>query len=227
MTKRVGSLILAFLTFVTFSTVLAETTEKSENNTGGVVDLEGPFKVFPAGKKGNTLYKKNKKIISKDDLILMNVIEELGGFVYYGINESNQPILGYVGDPKTTFTSQDGGFYQLITENGRKRIYRLNEKKEIQNLLPRSNTASGLVYNNIDKAAFIHITKGETIETEDGKLRYQYTFKIHIVKIKEDQIVHLPNLINDFKSSIKLEWLDVNTLQYSLSNGQKKSLIIE
>ena len=81
-----------------------------------------------------------------------------------------------------------------------------------------------MAYNQVDKAAFYHISKGETIELEDGTLKYQYTFKIHIADRAINKIYSLPNTITDFYYRLKLDWIDPNTLRYTLLSGEKGSI---
>ena len=220
------SLIIAFSLLFSV-TALAQTDEKSQNSSNGIKEIGAGFQVFPEGKLGNTLYKEGKKIISRKDLILRAVTDAPEGFVYYGTNEAGENILGYVGSNTTVFSALEGGYYELSAESGKRKLYRLMAGNKIQNLLPTSNTATGLVYNQVDKAAFYHITKGETVEAEDGKLRYQYTFRLHVVRNNEPGIIHLPETVSDFKPKLKLNWIDQNTLQLTLSNNQKETIIIE
>ncbi len=219
--------VFLLTTFV--CSALAQTEEKRENSTDGIKHIRKKFFVFPENKIGNTLYRKNKeKIVSKSNLTLLDIIEAPGGYVFYGTNESVQPELGFTGESSVEFISLDNGFYQLTAQNGTvKKLYRITNNREIQCLLPKSKTASGLVYNGVDKAAFYHITKGETIETEEGKQRYLYTFKIHIVKNGVVRVDHSPDTINDFKAPLVLKWKDKNTIQYKLSNNQVETRIIK
>jgi hypothetical protein len=154
-------------------------------------------------------------------------VEAPEGYIYFGVNELDEGVLGYVGPDTTEFTEIEGKYYALVTSEGKRRLYRISSKNEIQDLLPRSNTASGLVYNKVNKAAFFHITRGETVETEDGRQRYLYTFKIHIVKDGIDKITHLPETVSDFRSRLRMKWINGNTLQYSLSNNQKETIVIK
>jgi hypothetical protein len=227
MIKKFGILVLLVVSLMFVVTLLAQTAEKSENNSNGIKEIRPGFQVFPEGKLGNTLYYQKKKLVSREDLVLQDVEEAPDGYVYYGTNQTDEGVLGYVGSETVVFTKLNGGYYQLVTQTAKKRLYRVSRAKEIQNLLPRSNTASGLVYNNINKAAFFHITKGENVETEDGKERYQCTFKLHIVKDGDNRIITLPDAIIDFQSTLKLNWIDQNTLQYTLSNGQKETIVVK
>ncbi len=208
-------------------TALAQSEEKSQNSINGIKEIGTGFQVFPEGKLGNALYKEGKKVVSREDLILQAIAEAPDGFVYCGTNESEELVLGYTGSNTTVFNALDGGYYELIAKSGKRKLYRLTAEHEIQNLLPRSNTAGGLVYNQEDKAAFYHITKGETVEAENGKLRYQYTFRIHIVRDNDPRVIHLPETISDFKSKLTLNWIDRNTLQFTLSDNQKETVFIE
>jgi hypothetical protein len=226
MINKTGILFISIVLLLSL-TSLAQTDEKSQNSIEGIKQIGPGFQVFPDGKLGNTLYKDGKKIISRPDLVLHSVIDTLDGYIYYGINEADEPVLGYAGSEKTVFTALEGGYYELVAESGKRKIYRLTGEGAIQNLLPKSNTASGLVYNQTDMAAFFHITKGETIEVEEGQLKYQYTFRIHVVKDKDLKVIHLPETVSDFKPKLRLNWIDQNTLQFTLSNNQKETIIIE
>jgi hypothetical protein len=207
--------------------LLAQTAEKSENDLNGIKEIKPGFQVFPDGKLGNTLYADKKKLISREDLVLKDVLAAPEGYVYFGVNEVEEGVLGYVGPEKAEFKELEGKYYSLLTSDGKRLLYQVTSKNEIQNLLPRSNTASGLVHNKENKAAFFHITKGETIETEEGKERYQYTFKIHIVRDRNERVTHLSETVSDFRSRLRMRWLNKNTLQYILSNGQKETIVIK
>ncbi len=227
--NNISRLFFTVILLVVFScSALAETEEKGENKTDGIRHIRNEFFVFPENKIGNTLYRNKERIVSKDNLILIDIIEAPGGYIFYGTNESVQPELGFIGDPTVKFETLEGGFYQLTTAKRKiRKIYRLTNNREIQSLLPKSNTASGLIYNKVDKAAFFHIAKGETVETEEGKLRYLYTFKIHIVKNGIKKIIHLPELIGDYNSKLILEWKNKDTIQYKLSNNRLETVVIK
>ena len=197
----------------------AQTETQIEKVKDGILKVGDRFNIFPVNKLGNTIYLDNKKLVSKVGLIMVDLTEAHNGFIYHAKNENDESILGYAGNEHAKFTALDGGYYQLITKEGGSKIYRINSDDVIQNLLPRYKTSGGLVYNNSDKAAFFHIARGENIETEDGKLRYLYTFKIHIAKINEPDVIHLPLSISDYAAKLRMIWLDEETLQYSLSDG--------
>lgn len=215
-----------YLVTASFSVTWAQTEEKKESELQGVLKISEEFQIFPAGKFGNTIYRNNKRLVSKKDLILQDIVEAPEGNVYYGKDEAGQAVFEYIGNKQTKFIHLEGGFYQLISSQGINKIFRLAPNHKIQDLLPRYKTASGLVFNQVDKAAFSHIAKGEEIETDEGKLLYQYTFKIHIAKINTAKIIHLPEAINDFDPRLKLKWLDNDTLQYTLSSGETVSMKI-
>lgn len=227
MIKKIKFVSFFLISLCLVSSLLAQTTEKSENIINGVVEIKPGFQIFPVGKLGNTLYMQGKKLVSQENIVLYDVVEGPEGYVYCGIDENETAILGFVGPDTVEFTQLEGGYYQLVTADRKRKLYRVINKNEIQNLLPRSNTANGLVYNNIDKAAFFHISKGETIEMDDGTERYQYTFKIHIVKDDDPRIVNLPDTITDFRSRLKLDWVDQNTIQSTLSNNEKITFVVK
>jgi len=197
----------------------AQSETQKENIRDGILSIGENYRIFPVNKLGNTIYVDNRKLVSEVDLVMVDIIEAPGGYIYHAKDEVEQSVLGFSGEEDARFKALDGGYYQLVTEEGGSKIYRLNSNHMIQNLLPRYKTAGGLVYNNSDKAAFYHIAKGENIETDEGKIRYLYTFRIHIAKIEEPAVIHLPLSISDYSSRLRMTWIDEETLQYSLSDG--------
>ncbi|MCP4298579.1 MAG: hypothetical protein GY786_23575 [Proteobacteria bacterium] len=195
-----------------------------------VVELEVPiiqigevYQIFPERDFGNSIYKEQRHLFSSRNLALFDVREVPDGYIYAGRNQSGEDVLGYQGGANTKFLAHKSGYYQLILKEGIdkrnvSKIFRLNKGK-IQDLLPRRKTANGLVVHEDGRGAFFHISKGETIEREDGEARYQYTFKIHIVEPGSEQVIDIPTPITDFRSRLKMSWLSDNMLQYSLSDG--------
>lgn len=223
-------LILFFaILFLNIPLSAAETNpaEESTSPADGIIRLQEHFKIFPDNKPGNSIYYDNKKLLSRDDLIMIDIVEAPEGFIYHGLDESGSSILGYTGNPEVKFIPLQGGFYQLITgRNAKKKLYWINGDQKIEDLLPKRNTGTGLIFNGVDKAVFYHIAKGETIELEDGKERYQYTFRIHIANTQTRKVRHLPITVKDFYLKLRLEWMDENTIRYTLGNGQIETVAI-
>ena len=219
MSRFFSLVVMSFLLFAFSVCAQTESQVQEENIRDGVLTIKNRYQIFPVNRLGNTIYVNNKKLESKSGLVMVDVVKAPGGFIYHAKDEAEQSILGFTGDENAKFKSLDGGFYLLSTKESGNKIYRLNSVNIIQNLLPRYKTAGGLVYNNSDKAAFFHIAKGENIETEDGKLRYLYTFRIHIAKIDEPEVINLTLSISDYSPNLRMTWIDEETLQYSLSDG--------
>jgi len=193
----------------------------------GIVRLNDHFMIFPENKPGNSVYIDKKKLLSRDDLTLVDIVEAPDGYIYRGLDGSGRSVLGFKGDPDAQFLQLQGGFYQLITgKNTKKKLYWVNGAGQIEDMLPGRNTGAGLVFNGVDKAAFYHIAKGETVVTEAGRERYQYTFKIHIADTNDHSIRQLPVTIKDFRLKLLLEWMDENTIKYTLDNGQEETVAI-
>lgn len=210
---RILSLIV-IVSLITFSSYA-----EKRSSIDGVQRIDNRFQIFPENKVSNTAYKNSKKVVSIPHLTLTGIIDASDGYIFMGKNESDQKVLGFEGNPEVEFIPLNGGFYQLIIRNKISRLYWINHNSKIENLLPKSKTAAGLVFNNMDKSAFYHISKGEEITTEEGRVRYQYTFRIHIANTKTFKIIHLAKTVNDFRPRLRLQWVDENTLQYKLSNG--------
>ncbi|MBT7892083.1 MAG: hypothetical protein HN580_23910 [Deltaproteobacteria bacterium] len=228
MIKYLNLLVWCVLSTFLLSTVVTQAVTASESQANGIVKLNDRFQIFPDSKLGNTIYLNNKKLVSRGDLTLIDIVAAPEGYVYHGLDENGNSVLGYTGDQDAKFIQLPGGLYQLILSSIRKKkIYWINGKRQIEDLLPRRNTGTGLVYNNVDKAAFYHIAKGETIETEDGKERYQYTFRLHVVNTQTYKVMHLPISIKDFSLKLRLEWMDEDTIKYTLSNGQIETTAVQ
>jgi hypothetical protein len=225
--KKIGLLFLtALFCCCQISISLAETDQKAENIQNGIKKIGERFMVFPESEFGNTLYYKKKRLVSDKETRIVDAIEVVDGVIYCGVDQSDQYALGYTGNSNSAFTSLGKGFYQLITEKGKRKLFGISPEKKVIDLLPRSNTASGLVFSSGTRAAFFHIFKGDTVETEDGKLRYMYSFKIHVVSLKTLKVSHLNDVINDFSPSLSLRWKGRRALEYKLSNGQKETISI-
>lgn len=205
--------------------VLAQESEQSEINEG-IVTIRNDYQIFPVGQKGNSIYINKKRLLTRPNLILKDILEVFGGHIVYGRSEDVQHELEFIGPASVRFEKLAKGYYQIIDANRKKKLIRVNPADQIQILLPRSNTASGLVFNGENIAAFFHIFKGDTVESDDGKQNYQYTFKIHIIRSTDDDITTLNETVSDFNPRLRLKWLKANLLEYQLSNGVVKNLRI-
>lgn len=218
------------LILMSVSISVAETLPNKESITpaDGILRLNNQFSIFPDNKLGNSVYLNKKRLVSRDDLTMVDIVQAPEGYIYHGLDENGSSILGFAGNENAKFIQLPGGFYHLVTdENNKKKIYWINGKRKIEDLLPRRNSGSGLVFNGSDKAVFYHIAKGESVETEEGKERYQYTFRIHIANTETRSVRHLPVSIKDFSLRLRLEWADENTIKYTLSNGQVETVSIQ
>ena len=213
---------LVFFYIYSSSAIFAQEPTETSAHKNGVQELRGDFQIFPHNKLGNTVYRDKKKLISKENLSIQDVFEVSGGIVYLGFDEGGESILAFTGDPDVEFISLDGGFYHLKDrKNGLSKLFKVDLNGQIKDLLPKSKTASGLVYNGKNKAAFFHIAKGELIEFEDGRSRYQYSFRIHIARTGSSIVRTLPETVNDFSIKLDLQWENENTLHVLLGNGKK------
>ena len=219
-------IIISLILFLFCGNIFAQDVDQPVLNEG-IVTIRNDYQLFPLGKKGNSIYFNKKRLLTRPNLILKDIIQVFEGHVAYGITEAGEQKLEYIGNSDANFFKIATGYYQFIDENRQKKLIRINPADQIQILLPRSNTASGLVFNGENKAAFFHIYKGDTIESDDGKLNYQYTFKIHIIRSTDDDITTLDETVSDFNPRLKLKWLKANLLQYQLSNGTVKDFRID
>ncbi len=223
--------LILILTILLLDTTLYAVETQSETqdtpSADGVIRINEHFMIFPDSKLGNSVYFDKRKLVSRDDLTMVDIVEAPEGFIYHGLDENGNSILGFTGNPQVNFIRLQGGFYQLITgKNGKKKIYWINSELKIEDLLPRRNTGTGLVFNGVDKAVFYHITKGEIVQTEEGKERYQYTFRLHVADTQSRRVRHLPVSVKDYFIRLRLEWMDESTIKYTLGNGQVETVAI-
>lgn len=202
--------------------LFAQEVDNSFKFKDGIIRLDEQFIIFPAGKMGNSLYRDREHLVSDPDLELFDIKKSLDGYVYVGRTTADTYKLGYIGNSEESdgrLRTYSGGYYQLRVDSYRK-LYRINNQQKIQDLLPRSRTANGLVVSPAGTGAFYHISKGESVEDEDGKVRHRVTFKIHIIKPETLERIDLAGGVEDYSYRLKLQWVDENTLQYKLSDGQ-------
>ena len=221
MIKKTFVLFVSLSLFL-ISSPLSATEKQEQESKDGVAIINEKFKIFPIDKVGNSVYLRDKKIFSDEGITLKMIRKVPSGFVYLALNETGDFQLGFVGESTSKFKDLGGGFYFLTTSKWKSKIFKVSATGEIMDLLPRSSTASGLVYNGKDQAVFSHIAKGETIETEDGKQRYQYTLRLHVLNVKTEKVNHLKELVDNFSVNLKLKWIDNNHVQYKLSDNQTK-----
>ncbi len=223
--NKIITAIIPFILLLFSGNALAQDAVKPDVNNG-IVTIRNNFQIFPVGKLGNSIYLNKKRLLTRPNLILKDIIEIFDGHAVYGMDEVGEQELEYLGNTNITFEKIAKGYFQITNEKKRKKIVRVNPADQIQVLLPNSNTATGLVHNGKNKAAFFHIFKGDTVQSDDGKSNYQYTFKIHIIRSTDDDSTTLNETVSDFSPRLKLKWLKTNLLQYELSNGFVKSFRI-
>jgi len=221
---RVLFITLLFSLFLSLPLVAQEKTEPAPADAApkpNLTELKGDYQIFPAGRMGNSLYHKKKRIFTRQELSVRAILSLKQGLVVYGVNQDGKDQLALVSDDdKVKLEPLSGGFYKLTAKGGVTKILRVFEQETIQDLLPRSNTAGNFVFNGEDKGAFTHITGGEQIETPEGKLRYQYSFKLHVVKADKEKITNLAMVVTAYSPRLSLRWSKKNQLQFT--NGEGK-----
>ena len=218
------NLIIFFFLCITATGLIAK--ENPETDTpelkAPIQDLGEDYAIFPENKAGNSLYLKGKKIFTRQDLTLRAILVTKEGLVHMGLGEESQPVMGWYGKTEGKVTDLKDGFFQLSVAN-KKKLLRVGPKGGIQDLLPKSNTPGGIAYNGQDKAAFSHIAAGETIE-EEGKTKYLYTFRIHIVSKDKVKVRTLPKRYTSFNYSLEYHWVKPNVLEIKHGDGEVDQL---
>ena len=218
MKKRLTLVVCLLLLALPLAAETQPATEQQDLIPKGIVELEKDYMIFPEGKIGNSLYHKKKRIFSRQDLVIRDIFDAKEGLIYLAYNVTEEPNMGWIGPEGVTLEAIEDGFYLFERESKRK-IFRVDPKGKIQNLLPRSNTPDNLVSNGKNKAVFSHITAGEAVEVE-GRSRYLYTFKIHIVRKNAERIETLPTKYHSYDSKLKYTWVQPNLLKIRHGDGE-------
>ena len=74
MIKYLNLLVWCVLSTFLLSTVVTQAVTASESQANGIVKLNDRFQIFPDSKLGNTIYLNNKKLVSRGDLTLIDIL---------------------------------------------------------------------------------------------------------------------------------------------------------
>ena len=220
-------LLVALVLFLACSSLplLAQDFLDADKTHRGVVSVGKNYQIFPENRIGNSVYLKNKWLFSTTDLIMQDAISALDGHVYHAKNKAGKDVLGYAGgNEKDEFIQLFSGYYLLKSKPYRRKIYRLDPNGKIQDLLPRSKTATGMLSNGAGKAIFYHISKNIK-ETDDAGNEVMYhIFKLHLVDDKLVEIKTLEKSVKDYRWKLKLKWKNKDTLLLEKSDGSKEKI---
>ncbi|MDT8446481.1 MAG: hypothetical protein RRB13_06240 [bacterium] len=204
------------------------TPEPQEEPASPILALEEGYQVFPAERLANSLYRNGERIFSRQGLAVRGMLVIKQGLLVYATDEDNQKKLELIPGEEmdVSLEALEDGFYRLKVKGGLSRLFRILEDGEIQDLLPRSNTAGNFVFNGKDKGAFTHIVGGKQVETSDGRTRYQYSFKLHVVEQGKNEVTHLAPTVVNYSADLNLRWIRENQLQYTDGNGQVERITV-
>ena len=224
--KKIIVFLILCLSTAGFSAtgLFAIETPKTEEpvHKAPIQDLGESYSIFPENQVGNSLYLKRKKIFTRQDLNLRAILVTKEGLVHLGLDEQSQPAMGWYGKATGVVTTLKGGFFQLKVGK-KKKLLRVGPKGNIHDLLPKSNTPGGLIFNGKDKAAFSHIAAGEAIE-EGGKTKYLYTFRVHIVSEGKEKVRTLPKKYTSYNYNLDYSWVKPNVLEIKYGEGEVDKL---
>ncbi len=200
-----------------------QSAQTKQDTVFGPVTLHDDFTIFPVNKFGNTIYKHNTKILSFPDLILKGVKAIKNNYIYYGITRENKPVLRLQADSGFAFKSLGHNFYQLSnTREYTLMLFRISPSNKIQNLLPKSKSAQGLIYNHKGTAVFFNILVANIVTKNDRK-QYVYRLQLHLVRDAQEKVVTIPNAIETMK--LKIKWNTDHSIAYQDIND--KMAIVE
>lgn len=219
-------LLIALVLFFTCSnhSVWAQEFLDADGAHRGVVQVSKNYKVFPENRLGNSIYFKDEWLSSKKNYIMVDAISAFEGHVYHAKDKDGKDQLGYLGDEKNEFTRLFSGYYLLKSKPYRRKIYRIAPDGKVQDLLPRSKTATGLLSNGAGKAIFYHISKNLKETDESGEETLFHLFKLHLVDEKVQEIKTLEKVIKDSRWRLKLKWKNPDTLLLRKADGTEEEI---
>ncbi|OGG99192.1 MAG: hypothetical protein A2600_05300 [Candidatus Lambdaproteobacteria bacterium RIFOXYD1_FULL_56_27] len=193
-----------------------------------ILELKEGYQIYPVDRLGNSLYHNKERIFSRQGFSIRGILPIKQGLMVWGQDAEEAKKMDFVEaeGQDGTLTALEGGCYKLQLKGGITRLYQLLPNGVISDLLPTSNTAGNLVYNGKDLVAFSHITGGQQIQSPEGKTLYQYSFKLHWVKLGKEDVVQLPKTYTGYSTELNLHWIKENQLQVTNGDGQVDRLTL-
>lgn len=223
---------LGILLFLLLQKVGAVQNYYRDSTHRGIVEIT-PYQIYPENRVGNGIYLNKKLLDSHPNRMIINIvsIKNTKSSIYLYKNQSGALGLGIVknkADGEARFWKVDEEFYQYNNRTtGIQRVFRIFEKK-IKPLLSNVRTGRG-VTTSPTHAVFYHIIDSReiTITNPSGEdvIQRNYTFRLHVVNRKLENIGSILNLIiKDTSYNLKLSWEDESSISYTLSNGKKQKI---
>jgi len=229
--------IILFLTFgiiffLFLKKVGAVQNYSRDSSHRGIVEIS-PYQIYPENRVGNGIYLNKKLLDSHPNRMIINIvsIKNTKSSIYLYKNQNGVLGLGIVknkADGEARFWKVDDEFYQYSNPTtGIQRVFRIFGKK-IKPLLSNVRTGSG-VTTSPTHAVFYHIIDSReiTITNASGEdvIQRNYTFRLHVVNRKLENIGSILNLIiKDTSYNLKLSWENESSISYKLSNGRKQKI---
>ncbi len=226
-------LLTLFLTALglslSFSSALA--VEFFPRSTDTAILQQDAFQIYPPNQPGNGLYFEEQWLASDPRRIILSaqLIYGLEGKFVYLYRENSGALRLDVAEAENANTLRlqpiDDRYYEVLETDSRTlKLFRLF-RGEIQPLLGRSRTATGLVASDTH-AVFYNIIKSEMVEPSDGTDPYRtYTFRLHVVRHDTEGYRSIRDLeITDVLARLDLSWADEKTVRYTLRQGGEQSV---
>ena len=195
----------------------------------GVIDF-APYQIYPENRIGNGIYLDKKLLDSHPQRVILNIVNIKNSdnhiYLFRGLNGVlGMDIVKTNGDADVRFWQVDQEFYQYSDRtSGTRKVFRIFQD-QIVPLLPHLRTGTG-VATSPTHAVFYHISNSKNVTSinQNGHeiTNRIYTFSLHLVKRDLADIVSISDLpIQDVSYTLKLDWVNENSVSYKLSNGEK------
>lgn len=197
----------------------------------GVIQIDS-YVIFPENRSGNAVYLEDKMIYSREGETILDVLPlpVEGRFIYLARDANEDMTLrvfttSYDGKIQVKKVAE-GVFHAKMDLDGvpYKKMYRLIDNK-ILDLLPTSKTADGPVAG-ASGVVFFHVASASDSEDEEGKLKQVFGLRVHLTQGEAVRLRSLDFVVKNALPRLKIEWVDAETVAYTLDNGKREVLTL-
>ena len=191
---------------------------------GEVLQKEGRYLIYPAGKRGNGLYQDQVLLTSNPDEQILKVhevegLEDTVVYLYRNRDEALRLKVGSPGESKHRLRRIGEEFYEVLDETTRAlKLFRIF-RGTVDPLLNRSRTATGLTPSETH-AVFYNITASEMVTIAEGDPFRLYTFRLHLLHRERPGFVSLRSLsVQSTRARLDFQWVGPSTITFQLGDG--------
>jgi len=207
--------------------------QPQDNQHSGMV-TDGNFIIYPQNRLGNGLYRDNNLLVSKTDQMIIGSqpVKGTESAVYLFQGRDQELGLGLVnGENEGMGRLKKVGkeFYEFSNyEIGYQRIFRILQGRIVP-VLENLRTATGVTLSETH-AVFYHITESSSSSNaeDNAKPKWNYRFRLHLVRLGEPQVVTLYQLpLEDQNAKLRISWKNEHELIHRKRDGSEETLNLQ